>query len=471
MKKAPCFINSCTHAFSLVESLLAIAIISFAAFTFLKVMLYGQQTETMSGMRDRAAQFAKEGLEAARNIRDASFSNLTDGIHGLAISSNQWIFTGVQDTQGQFTRQIQITPIDAARKQITSTVTWMQTSSLPGSVSLVTYLTNWRASTKQGGRCVNPFQRSTIDIAGDTDALKIQVSGSYAYAVRNDGVPDFVVFDIHDPDNPSIIGSLSLPDIPTNIYVSGSYAYVSSKSNTQELQVVSIATPASPSLVASYDAAGSQDANGIFVSGTAAYLVRSTGAENEFLAIDITTPTSPSLLGSLDLGGTGYEVYKLGNYAYIASGHNSQELQIVSVANPAAPALAGSLNLSGNTDALTVFAAGSYAYLGRGNVLSVIDVSNVSSPFEAGSLNVTGSLLDIDLTAGSFSTSVYLATDVASKEFQVVSVTNPTTPVLLCSLDIAGNNPLFGISYDPTTDTVYAVGSANDGEFIIIAPQ
>ena len=39
--------------------------------------------------RARAATLADEGLEAVRNIRDANFSNLTDGTFGLTTTGNQ----------------------------------------------------------------------------------------------------------------------------------------------------------------------------------------------------------------------------------------------------------------------------------------------------------------------------------------------------------------------------------------------
>lgn len=98
---------------------------------------------------------AEEGLEAARNIRDENYVNLTDGTYGLSISNNKWAFTGTQDTTGAYTRRLTISTIDDSTKQVVCTVIW------PGGkqVSLSTYLTDWRRLTpivnnKKGGMLV-----------------------------------------------------------------------------------------------------------------------------------------------------------------------------------------------------------------------------------------------------------------------------------------------------------------------------
>jgi hypothetical protein len=87
---------------------------------------------------------AEEGLEAVRNLRDGTFTNLTSGTYGLAISNGKWMLSGSSDTTGIFTRQITVSSLDAQRKQITSTVTWQQTPQRTGTVTLTGTLTNWQ---------------------------------------------------------------------------------------------------------------------------------------------------------------------------------------------------------------------------------------------------------------------------------------------------------------------------------------
>lgn len=136
--------------FSLIEVLLAVAVFSLLLTAFAGIFASGGQSSMLAGQRARAVFLAEEGLEAARNIRDENFSNLSNGTHGLSASGSQWSFSGTSDTTDIFTREIVISSVDAKRKQVTSRVAWQQNPQRAGSVSLVSYLTNWKASAGGG---------------------------------------------------------------------------------------------------------------------------------------------------------------------------------------------------------------------------------------------------------------------------------------------------------------------------------
>ena len=131
--------------FSLVEVLLSVSVFGLIVTALVGGLIYGQQSTALSGARARAAILADEGLEAVRNIRDENYANLTDGTFGLAISGNQWNFSGASDTTDVFTRTIAIYAVDANRKMVTSAVTWQQNPQRSGLAQTVTYLTNWRS--------------------------------------------------------------------------------------------------------------------------------------------------------------------------------------------------------------------------------------------------------------------------------------------------------------------------------------
>lgn len=139
------------RGFSLVEVLLAVSIFGLIVTALVGGLIYGQQSTAMAGMRSRAAILADEGLEAVRNIRDAGFSNLTDGTYGLSTAGNQWGFSGTSDTTDIFSRVVTISAVSTNRKLVTSTVNWQQNQQRAGSVVLTTYLTNWQASSGGGG--------------------------------------------------------------------------------------------------------------------------------------------------------------------------------------------------------------------------------------------------------------------------------------------------------------------------------
>ncbi len=77
-----------------------------------------------AGDRVRAVMLAEEGLEAARNIRDVGFRNLTDGTHGISLVGNQWTLSGFEDITDIYRRRIVISSVDSSTKLVTSTITW-----------------------------------------------------------------------------------------------------------------------------------------------------------------------------------------------------------------------------------------------------------------------------------------------------------------------------------------------------------
>lgn len=132
------------NGFTLIEAILSAALFLIITTFVVPAFLYGEESMMLSGERQRATIYAEEGLEALRNLRDASFANLTaGGPYGLATTSNVWSLNGVSDTNGEFTRQIFIGNAGTDRLIATSTVTWNQNAQRTGSLSLVTFLNNW----------------------------------------------------------------------------------------------------------------------------------------------------------------------------------------------------------------------------------------------------------------------------------------------------------------------------------------
>jgi len=136
--------SATNDGFSLVETVLAAALFVMFVTILTGNLIYSRQSTVFAGDRSRAAFLAEEGLEAVRNIRDADFANLVDGTYGLATSSNEWIFSGSSDSRGVFTREINISTVDADTKEVSADINWQQTAQRNGSLSLVTYLTNWQ---------------------------------------------------------------------------------------------------------------------------------------------------------------------------------------------------------------------------------------------------------------------------------------------------------------------------------------
>lgn len=130
--------------FSLVELLVAVAVFSVFLVAFADVVVSVNRQAKNSLNKERAVALAEESLEAARNLRDQDFGNLVDGSYGLVTTSSRWGFSDTPDVTGIFTRVITISTLSAHQKKIAATVSWADQISEINSVTLSTYVTNWR---------------------------------------------------------------------------------------------------------------------------------------------------------------------------------------------------------------------------------------------------------------------------------------------------------------------------------------
>lgn len=473
--------------FSLVEVILASSVFALLVTAFVGAYLYGEESTALASNRSQAVLLAEEGLEAARNIRDASFANLTPGTHGILSTLNQWEFSGTSDTTDSFfTRQVVISNPTPNRKEVMSIVTWQQTPSRTGSVTLTTQFTNW-IGTKKG---TAPSLFGTLDLtaanSGDnnTDAISVASQGNYVYIGRSTNPGnEFFAINVTDPASPSISGQLALGGDPNDIVVSGNYAYIASSDNSAELTVVDISIPTAPTLAATFNLtagnSGSANNDGLAVvigKSDYVYLTRSTSGGKEFYVFNVSTPTAPSLVGLVNLNGDINEVTASGNYAYGASTDNSQELQVIDVTSVSAPALATSLDLNEGDTAANGFSVAlgiNTVYIGRdGSAGSpefyTIDITTPTSPSIISSFNIgTHILRSLDYSASA--DLVFFANkNPASDDYATVDVSVPTSPALLTSLNLDGvPNKLV---YESSSDKVYIVSGSDSQELQVVAP-
>lgn len=454
------------RGFLLVEIILASSLFVMLLTAFAGVFLDGERASSSAGDRVQALLYAESGMEAVRNIRNADFLNLTEGQHGLLYASGTWGFSGTQDTAGIFTRNVVVTSLGKDRVGATTTVTWQQGGQGTGTVSLFRFFSNWL--DLRYWYYPGIVSKKTLTNGGD----KIQVEGNYAYVTSDAGGVLYIV-DVTSSSSPSVVGSITLTGDLQNLYVSGNYAYVVSTDNTKELQVVNVTNKASPTLAGSYNAPGSEDANGLYIVGTKLYMTRQNGGQDEFAIINISNPANPALLGSLNLGATAFEPIVSGNYAYIASDNNTEELQIVNIANPASPFMAGTLNLSlkEQNRSSAVAINGTILYLGQGKDLYIIDVASTTNPVQKSNTSVADYFNDVSINLGKNGRYLFVATSDINKEFKVYDVSSTTAPVIYgTSLDLTGDNPSYGIAYSTSTNIVYVVGHSVTDSFFIIAP-
>lgn len=165
------------------ELVVAAGLLALLAALFTGAILAGEQGAATAGQRVRANFLAEEGLEAARNIRDAAYANLSNGTFGIATTSGSWAFSGASDTSGIFTRSVTVSTLDAANKSVVSTVTWPVSSTRTGSVSLATTLTNADLLRGQARRFVASVSGANAGAGGNRDLLGVTLQNTGSSAI------------------------------------------------------------------------------------------------------------------------------------------------------------------------------------------------------------------------------------------------------------------------------------------------
>lgn len=140
-----------SSGFSMVEIILAIAIflVFLSAVSGLTLGFWQQARNAVN--KEMATYLAQEAIEASRNMRDADFANLQDGTHGVSVSGNTFVYSGASDVTDIFTRQLTVSTINANQKRLNVVVSWVDSVYGNNSVTLETYLTNWRKVTPPPG--------------------------------------------------------------------------------------------------------------------------------------------------------------------------------------------------------------------------------------------------------------------------------------------------------------------------------
>ena len=219
----------------------------------------------------------------------------------------------------------------------------------------------------------DPSNGRIVGTAGEMGAaMCVAVSGSLAY-VGDGGWPAAVrVVDVTEPDHPRIIGSSPTSVVPVSLACAGDYVYAA-ECNLHDplhslIEVFNVADPGNPQLVGSLEFPGLEQVNCLRLSGDYAYV----GAWHGFFVIDVHDPLHPAFVAHLDDVPWCCGIDVSGTYAFVADGGANRFLSI-DITDPCNPQVAGSLALDVQPWVLSV--AGHYAYT-AGVELRVIDIAD-----------------------------------------------------------------------------------------------
>ncbi len=171
--------------FSVIEIILAAGIFVIFATGITGVVISSFTGSRQGEEQTKATQFASEGLEAVRSVKNQAFANLTaTASAGVTRFGGVWSLFGINNVFEKYTRTIAITTVqrdgsgnivasggtpDPLTWKATSTVSWAASPGRADSVILSTYLTDFRKRIARPGMLVYG------DGGTATDAIKYQI--------------------------------------------------------------------------------------------------------------------------------------------------------------------------------------------------------------------------------------------------------------------------------------------------------
>ncbi|MFA6253131.1 MAG: DUF2341 domain-containing protein [Patescibacteria group bacterium] len=190
--------------FSLVELIVAIGIFSILASGVVYVFVTSYKNFFGVGDKQVVVQFAQEGMEAARSIRDNGWQTIVENADGdpkgVQKTNGLWQFSGVDNTLGDLTRVIVVSAVernstgsivdsggtdDPDTKKVTVTVSGTGIADYV----LVTYFTNWSAKTWEqsdwSGTGSNEFWASMITASSSYSDISTTTAGQLTLTSRS----------------------------------------------------------------------------------------------------------------------------------------------------------------------------------------------------------------------------------------------------------------------------------------------
>lgn len=171
------------NGFSILEVILTAALFMIFSTGAISAVVQSYNANRLGIENSVATQFASEGIEAVKSIKNRAYSNLTNFTAvGLQRNNpgNYWEFKseGTDNTLEKYTRTITVEDVnrdgsgnivstgtpDPDTKKVTSTVTWNFNTPRSETTSLITYLSDWRRPISANGDGILVYGRTGINI-------------------------------------------------------------------------------------------------------------------------------------------------------------------------------------------------------------------------------------------------------------------------------------------------------------------
>lgn len=432
---------------SLIEVLVALAIFAMTVSAIFFLFVGGQSLSVDSEAHQSAIEYAAEGLEGVRTIRDREWAELADGVHGMAYDEidAQWEFASTSDIRATFTRTVTIVSIDDNTKEITSTINWAVDEDRPQTLSLVEQMTNWENARTPGLSCGFTGDWSQPQLIGSTDlgpgreGTDIMINGTLIYissTAASQSKPDFSVYDVSTPSSPQLMGEINVGDGIAEFFWSGNYVYAASAQDDKEFLVIDVSATTSPQEVASLDLDGNADATSITFWNSYAIVARKySSSSHEIEIIDVSTPTAPFIASQLNMDTTILRVYAVDDKLYYSRYNQTEDVSIRDISNLPSSTYLGGWDI-GNDDVRSLFKEDNTHFHLGGDWGQGYYYGAGSSDTDFGlyTFKTTGAV-SIDVISSDNLTMV--GTDNSNKEMQIIDVTSTETINEIASMNLS----------------------------------
>lgn len=410
--------------FSIVEILLALAIVS-VGITGATVLAFGSQDAVRdAGLSQDALYKVEKGLENA-------FADLQRDWNSLAASA-----VLASDITSQSTTAVLVVDETECVKRVESRADWDVPQRSQAS-SLISLFTSTSTIAALGGNCNTTPGTNDWDFPssyGHADLSPNGVKGRDVDVVRrgtqliayfgsehaSDSNEDFWIIDATIPTAPTIISQIDIGDALgggangrlNSIVAAGNYVYGAAHDDTAQFVVIDVTDLNNPTVVATSTLSGvsgsAPEGKTIAYYNNMVYVGTDRTAGAELHIFDVSDPENPveiNVVGGapLELNHNVEDMVVRDGMLYIASSADQCELMIIDASNPnvmtnpcpaVVPAGATVYNATGDEDGTAVYALGNRVYLGRHETnnpgsgeheLYVLDVTTPSSVSVLGS--------------------------------------------------------------------------------------
>lgn len=484
-------IGNCSRGNSLLEVLIAFALLTLSMSAVLVAVLGSQALVIDGHLASEALGYVQHNLEETRAHAQSNF---------LAIQSTT---TTETRTGVVYTNTLLVADLTRCKKQATSTVSWLL-GARSVRAELSTFLSDVQSATKLGGDCIadiptgnwltpKVFASSTmvgkptaIDALNSTLYIGGTVAPYFFIANTTSTTSSFVTF--------ANLFGLGAPTAALDAVlwrsgaVTKTYVYVLLNASSSQLAVVDVTNIYNPILVATrtlknVDPLGSQPAGyKIMYYANRLYVLTKETKGPELHTFDVTHPTSPTELGAgIELGITANDFAlqdqwvggSVKRFLYLATSQVGAEVKVYDVTDAggtgsAIEIVAARQDLPGSQNGMSVYVVGAKLYVGRASTptgpdLYVYDTNDPTHGLAMLASQDIGTGVESILVAGHVA---FLATPKSKKELQVWDIANPT-PVLISTYAVSGL-VVGGFDYD--ADVLYGT-SQESGSLLVIESE